>query len=77
MAKSEGYLPISSFELDIGVHPAEAKPKSRLQKTIQGSVIVLSVLAALGLGYSFVLQHSYAATATTIRWFHMVYNTNS
>ncbi|OAG22752.1 hypothetical protein CC77DRAFT_1059630 [Alternaria alternata] len=66
MAKSEGYLPISSSELDIGVHPAEAKPKSRLQKTVQGSVIVLSVLAALGLGYSFGLQHSYAATATTI-----------
>jgi hypothetical protein len=67
MAKLEGYLPVSSFDEDIGTHSPNERRKPRFAKAILSSAVALTVLRALGLGYSLGQRHANATSASTIR----------
>jgi hypothetical protein len=69
MAKSDGYLPVSSSEEFVDTFSPDQKHKPRFGKVIQASVVALSVLGALGLGYSLGGRHAKTASVSTIRMF--------
>jgi hypothetical protein len=65
MGKSEGYLPIASSDEGILLRPSE-KRKSSLQKVLNGSVIALSILGAISLGYSLGSRNAHVVKSGTL-----------
>jgi hypothetical protein len=65
METSDRYLPIASSDETITLFPSE-KPQSNLRKFLNGSVVALCVIGALGLGYSLGSRNCHIAKSSTL-----------